>query len=277
MAKADWCPRQTFYRLTDTPQSDAGAVKFSFQLESIFEEGHRAHAKWQRWVADLDQLWGLWGCEHCGHTWYDTAPEGCPACECGCRPQYREVPLNAEKTHLIVGQADMAVLAKRVLGEVKTIGLGTLRFEAPELLAEHTVETLDGRHVPDLDRLWAGIHRPLPSHLRQGNLYLALAQLCGYDFDRMVFLYEFKATQAYKEFVVSPSRRIWEPLFEKALEVKNAVEGVVPGPPPRPEHVQDHGPESRVCVSCPWRTRCWELHTAGQPGRRVVRRRNTAA
>src|SRR5581483_239473 len=62
MAKADWCPRATFYRITgrETP-----AESFSFVLENIFDEGNSIHAKWQERMRQTGKLWGSWRCRIC--------------------------------------------------------------------------------------------------------------------------------------------------------------------------------------------------------------------
>jgi CRISPR/Cas system-associated exonuclease Cas4 (RecB family) len=257
MAKKDWCPRQTFYRLAATEPSDPHARKFSFQLENIFGEGNEIHEKWQTWLWDMGRLWGHWKCISCGTVWYATSPKVCIVCE---KPtvKYDEVPLSAEADFLIAGHADGAIPDIGSFIELKTVGMGTLRMEDPALLSKYQVETTDGKKIYDLDALWKGLRRPLPSHIRQGNIYLWLASQMGdmaTEYHSMVYIYEFKANQSVKEFTVKYAPDIVEPLIDKALDIKfHLKHGTTP---PRPEHVD--GPETKVCQSCQFRTLCWEL------------------
>jgi hypothetical protein len=278
MSKSDWCPRATYYRIAGVTPTNT--EKFAFQLESIFEEGHLIHAKWQGWLAEMGLLWGTWVCptnrEHPAVT--GTAPQTCFECEGGygvtVPMKYAEITLDGEEKFLMVGHADGGLPDRRSLIELKSIGLGTLRLEDPSLLSKYLVETVEGRKIYDLDSLWKGLRRPLPSHLRQGNIYLKLCQEMGLPFDRMVFLYEFKATQAFKEFTVKYTPDIAEPLFETALDIKYALgKGK---PVPRPPHAD--GPTAKVCKACPFATHCWQEKSEKGPAPRIktVRRRHTS-
>jgi hypothetical protein len=145
---------------------------------------------------------------------------------------YKEVPLDAEESHLIIGHADGKV-GKRIL-EIKSIGVGTIRLEAPGLLAQHSYKARvvdeDGvladepKAFIDWEGLWKSIKRPLNTHQRQAHLYTALAKMQGIDVDGVVFLYECKWNQSTKEFVVPYNPSFSEPLLEKALDLKYAVE-----------------------------------------------------
>src|SRR5439155_17805179 len=134
-----------------------------------------------------------------------------------------EVPLDGEARYLVAGHADGAVLDIRSLIEIKTIGTGTIRIEEPELVRRHTKKTTDGKSILDLDSLWNGIKRPFPSHRRQGQIYLHLANLMGLDVDRIVFLYENKANQQPKEFSIGYDPDATHELFETARDIKFAV------------------------------------------------------
>jgi CRISPR/Cas system-associated exonuclease Cas4 (RecB family) len=258
MAKSDWCPRQTYYRLAGAPPEKGRS--FSAQLEAVFEEGHGIHAKWQKWLQQMGRLWGKWRCGECG--WTKVATGGVLHCEhCDARQplEYREVPVEAEEGFLIAGHEDGAVEDLNALVEIKSIGLGTVRFDQPELLREYTVKTEDGKTVVDLDGLWKALRRPFGSHIRQTQIYLRLCQEMGLPFDKVIFLYEYKATQAHKEFVVKYNPEIAEPLFETALDIKYALKKGKP--PPRPEFT---GPDKKVCKDCPFFNTCWETTTDEQ-------------
>jgi hypothetical protein len=124
----------------------------------------------------------------------------------------------------IHGHADGWVkgLGDDCLIEIKSIGAGTLRFEAPELLYD-----ADG----DLTKAWKNIRRPFRTHLLQGQMYLELAKRqFGDDApNEIVFIYELKADQDYKEFTIKSDYYVVERIFNAAQKVINAVDaGVSP-------------------------------------------------
>jgi CRISPR/Cas system-associated exonuclease Cas4 (RecB family) len=265
MAKSDWCPRQTYYRLAGvSPEKDRN---FSAQLEAVFEEGHGIHAKWQKWLQQMGRLWGRWECPLCKYSWTGTG--GYPTCDpCWNATgrenhflEYKEVPLQAEGKYLIAGHEDGAIEDLNALVEIKSIGIGTVRFDQPELLREYTVKTEDGKTVTDLDGLWKALRRPFGSHIRQTQIYLRLCKEMGLPFDQVIFLYEYKATQAHKEFAVKYNPEIAEPLFETALDIKYALKKGKP--PPRPEFC---GQDKKVCKDCPFMSTCWETTTNDTSG-----------
>ena len=257
MAKADWCHRQSYYRLAGTEPTNPGE-KFSFQMETIFAEGHEIHRKWQQWLRDMDRLWGTWECGFCDARWEDTSPIYCPNCKSPNQVNYLEVPLEAEDKYLIAGHEDGADTVTNSLIEIKSIGMGTLRLEEPDLLRQYRVETVDGKKIYDLEALWSGLRHPLLSHRKQTGIYLALAKEMGLPFDKVTFLYEYKATQSVKAFTVKYNEDLIRPLLDKALEVKYALaEGT---PPPRPAHT---GKETKVCRTCPFFRVCWDEPDGG--------------
>ena len=134
---------------------------------------------------------------------------------------YKEVTLNAKSELLIAGHADCAF--DDTLVEIKSIGLGTIRMDAPDLLARHT----HGK-ATDLTGLWRDITRPLRSHLRQGDMYLHLAHVLGLPFTQIVYLYEFKANQQCKEFTVKYDAGRSMKLIAKSDAIKYAVDNGMP-------------------------------------------------
>jgi CRISPR/Cas system-associated exonuclease Cas4 (RecB family) len=252
MAKADWCPRATCYRILGEHPNNEQAIGYG--TASIFETGNTAHTKWQNWVREMGRLYGRWLCTICDHRWLATSPLACE--NCGSvreHLRYREVPLDGESRYLVAGHADGAVLDIHSLIEVKTIGTGTIRIEEPELVRKHTKKTTDGKTVLDLDSLWNGIKRPFPSHRRQGQIYLHLANVMGLDVDRIVFLYENKANQQPKEFSVTYDPDYTYELFETARDIKFAVaDGTVLDRPKGFEH------NKAPCNKCPFLGVCWK-------------------
>lgn len=228
------------------------ASSSSFTLENVFAEGNRIHAKWQNWLADTGYLWGDWRCSRCAeYVRNSIRPDSIGYGTCvgtswvaldnGLRRaafesdfkhdwHYKEVTLSSS-THKISGHADGALIKHNCLIEIKSMGIGTLRFEAPKLMQEHTYE-VKGRQILDIDGLWKDFHRPLLSHVKQGNIYLWMAREMGLPFDSIVFLYEFKANQKVKEFSVRLSQDILDPLLTMAASVEyNLTRGTLPDCP----------------------------------------------
>ena len=209
--KADWCHRYAYYLLNG---GKAKKEKPNLRLQNIFDEGHFIHAKWQNRLADMGVLYGCWN----GLTGWDVSKNVDLDVH-----DYKEVPLVYEPLR-IHGHADGWVkgLGDDCLIEIKSIGAGTLRFEAPDILYD-----ADG----DVTKAWKNIRRPFRSHLLQGQMYLELAkrQFGDQAPEEIVFIYELKADQDYKEFTVKADYEIVERVFLAAQKVIDAVEaGVMP-------------------------------------------------
>ena len=197
-AAEDWCPRyaQMVLESDEEPAPD----RHRFQMENIFAEGHAIHAKWQKWLGDMGVLYGLWGCLACpAMAWSVGTPtdlcEHPPACV-----YYLEVPL---ETDLWQSHADGIVVVAgsptRML-EIKSVGKGTIRHAAPGLL----------RDCPDMSDAFKKITVPFKAHRNQIQIYMYLANEINDMYpdgpipaiDTAVVLYENKADQSVKEFVV---------------------------------------------------------------------------
>lgn len=198
--KRDWCYRYQTYLLLG---GEKKGTKPALRLQSIFDEGHFIHAKWQNWFAEMGNLYGRWetidkedlGWGTSADVEYNSAPH---------RIQYREVPLRYEPLR-VGGHSDGWIkgLGEDCLIEIKSIGAGTVRMEDLDLFTKH-----DG----DLMKLWSDIRRPFRGHLMQGQLYLWLAEkIWGEDAPKeIVFIYELKADQSYKEFTVKKDSEVLE-------------------------------------------------------------------
>lgn len=255
MAKEDWCPRATTYRLRGIKPTDPEEVHFH-QLITIFEEGHEIHSKWQSWIGEMGRLWGTWYCPACGETRDGVGVLTCSGTEESPHPLldmlYREVRLDAEAEWMIVGHADGAVPDLEAFIEVKSIGLGTLRIEEKELVRKYTLKTEDGKSVVDYDNLWKAIKRPLKSHRKQAGVYLSIAHLLGLPYTKMIFIYENKANQSTKEFVIDYSDDLVADLIDAAKDVKWAVETGRDLP-----RIDGATKDSSPCKTCPWKTWCY--------------------
>lgn len=246
--KDDSCPRKMYYKITETPTSDAKAPSYH-RLEMMWAAGHDTHHKWQRWLWEMGDLWGSWKCLSCGNQWKGLAPTECGNCE-STALEYKEVNL-ADKDMYLVGHADGAVPRLNTLIEIKSFSSGTVRIENPGLVAEHT-HKVDGKTVVDHDGVWKAIKRPLRSHIHQGMFYLWMAAKMGLPYDRIIYIYENKTSQDTKTFEVKLSTRFIQEFIDTLEEVAVfAAEGI---PPSRPTLFAKG---SKPCNACPFRTTCW--------------------
>lgn len=201
-SKESWCPRGTYYRILACREADNPYLKpaetIAPQLLNIFDEGHYIHDKWQRRLWKMGDLWGNWKCMKCDTFQRATdIPDKCYICGAGIEVmQYLEVPLRYDPL-LISGHADGAIPRLNALIEIKSVGAGTARIEAPDIYEKNS----DGSYI-NLQGLWKDIKEPFPSHIRQGQLYLALCAKIGLPFTQIIFIYESKFNQGVKEFVV---------------------------------------------------------------------------
>lgn len=252
MSKSDWCPRQTYYRLTGTEKSDSGE-KYNFYLENIYDEGDSIHDKWQSRLAEMGRLWGDWICRRCDTRITNTATPQCP--NCGAQwphVAYAEIPLSYEPTWKVAGHADGIDIETRSLIEIKSVGVGTIRIDAPALLRNNAVKQ-DGKTVYDYDGIWKGLRRPFPAHVRQANIYLWMAQQMGLPADQAVFIYEFKANQQVKEFLIPYSDKIMEPIRDTLKDLDYAIDSN--HPPSRPAFT---GIDKKICIECPYFSTCYK-------------------
>lgn len=245
MSRHDWCPRATYYRMTGRPEPPS---KSSFTLENVFAEGNSVHGKWQSWLSDTGILWGDWRCVRCSEYVKDSLkPSGADFGPCvgtgwvringltvteNPDPvfehdwKYKEVTLRST-TLPVSGHADGGLVKHNCLIELKSLGIGSLRFEAPKLVEDHTYD-VDGKKIVDVDGIWRDFHRPLPAHIRQGNIYLWMCREMGLPFSRISFVYEFKSNQRAKEFVVPYSHDIVMPMLATAYMIVEHIEKQVP-------------------------------------------------
>jgi CRISPR/Cas system-associated exonuclease Cas4 (RecB family) len=219
MIKSDFCHRYAYYLLTGGIKKQSNP---NLRLQNIFDEGHFIHAKWQNRIYEMGNMWGDFKCQNCGGITSGLSPKVCEHCKC-VTLVYDEVAL-VDNSLRIAGHTDGWVkgLGDDFLIEIKSIGEGTLRFEAPDLLR-------DADH--DLKKAWRNIRRPFRGHLLQGQMYLELARrMYGEDAPKeIVFLYELKMDQDYKEFTVKADYDMVERVFYKAQQINDAVDsGIMP-------------------------------------------------
>lgn len=242
ICKPGWCPRASWYQLTGQ-ERDRKARRGNV---NVYAEGHEIHARHQGAIARLGVLTGNWECLVCGHFWWGTSPAECPRGTCGSKLiDYREVPIEDEDI-MLLGHGDGLIEHERrgqVLLEVKSIGLGSVRIEAPAIYERFA------SHEVDLNAMWNSIRRPFPTHVRQTMLYLRARKL-----REAVILYEAKWSQQLKEFVVRFRPETIEDIVDGAHQVKRALEeGTVVR---RPEWAEE---KAKACKECEFRVTCWKL------------------
>ena len=214
--KRDWCLRASYFLLNGHKKIQD---KPNLRLQSIFDEGHAIHAKWQNWFYEMNVLHGKFECVACGKITWGTSPDMCEICQ-HKELRYAEVTLVDDKLR-IAGHTDGWIkgIGDDCLIEIKSIGPGTIRSEAPELFEAGQ----------DFMAAWRNVRRPFRSHLLQGQMYLELMRRMGHDVDEIVFLYELKADQDYKEFAIRADFETVQHIFAKAEKVVKAVEqGIAP-------------------------------------------------
>lgn len=243
--KPEWCPRASWYRIKGHKGAEEKAI--SMFMENIFEEGHDVHHKWQSRLWEMGLLAGMWGCYSCQLGWFGTSPHECPHCGSHLL-YYNEVPLFREDLQLI-GHADGEVRPNEDypdvlpgLIEIKSVSLGTLRFEAPELYKKHQEGELR------LDKVWSEIRRPFASHVRQAQLYMHCRGL-----QRIYVLYEWKPTQAVKEFELPYDVDLIADILDGCKDVVSHLSA--DEPPKRPGWAL--ASEHKNCKACPYHGLCW--------------------
>lgn len=225
MSKSDWCHRGTYFRIVRNHwPSDS---RFNFILENIFEEGNAIHAKWQGWLAETGMLYGNWHCELCGDRFIGRVPGSLDGGSCVVTPphlwKYDEVFL---QSGIVSGREDGAVGSSLI--EFKSVGIGTLRKDHPDLLKRYYLSTTTGRKLYDLDGVWKALNRPLKPHLLQAMVYLWLAREMGLSFDRASIVYEYKPNQQVKEYQIRLRMDLVQPLLDKVAEIEYALKTGVP-------------------------------------------------
>ncbi len=215
--KKDWCKRASFFLLSGHTKI---AEKPPLQLQLIFDEGHAIHAKWQRYFQEMGVLYGRFYCTSCHFSMFDLGPIVCPSCG-NATVEYREVTL-VDDSLRIAGHTDGWIkgIGDDTLIEIKSIGPGTIRTEAANLMMD-----ADG----DFMKAWSNVNRPFSSHILQGQVYLELMRRMGHTVNEIVFIYELKANQSFKEFSVKADYELVRHVFDGAKFVVDAVEsGVAP-------------------------------------------------
>lgn len=220
VASDGWCPR--YAQLVLEEKVKVTQDNHRLRTQSIFAEGHAIHDKWQTWLGDWGVLYGRWACIACStFVWsYGKPTDICehpPSCI-----KYAEVPLD----HGIWGgHADglLTIPGQPVsLLEIKSIGTGSIRYGAPSIF-------MDGE---PLEKMFGRITQPFPSHMRQIQIYMELAERIYKEegdesvvlaTDQAVVLYELKSNQEPKEFIVKRDDTYIADILEWTDEIESLL------------------------------------------------------
>ena len=242
ICKDNWCPRSSYYKFFD---EDPPTELHKFDLLNVFAEGNTIHDKWQRWLADAGVLTGRWVCSLCQEEYFGHRPEQCAMC--GCSPnfiRYREVPL-FDRDYGVIGHSDGCIEDSKgeALIEIKSVGVGTLRFEAPQ------IATALSKGEITLEQAWSQVKYPFPTHIRQGQLYMFFTGI-----HTIVFIYECKWNQQVKEFTIHFDATKIDEILTGCKAVQKARTEQLP--PLRPQWAT--GSDHAVCKKCTYVSTCWK-------------------
>ena len=226
MVKPEWCHRGSYYQLLGhkPPKSKYDT---SLRMYGVFETGHATHRRWQNLFRDTGKLWGSWTCTECRQVYTGLVK---PHNELNMyqtlhdvhSQKYKEVSLDYPPLR-IAGHADGLLIGfgDPLMLEVKTIGPGTVRVEAPDIFYSNK---------GDVTKMWDAIKAPFGGHVTQVQIYMKLAELLNltYQPQEAVLLYENKATNEYKEFIVPKSNFAIKHLFDAAEMICKAVDELDP-------------------------------------------------
>ena len=235
MSHNNRCPRAIHYRLTGV---EAQPQPLSIVTELIFNHGNTSHDWWQNNWWGMGILKGIFHCRACNLFWEDTSPQVCPRCEMQRMfLEYKEVPFRSKKYN-VVGRAD-ADLVDDGLAEIKTIGIGTIRHEAPHLIE---------KHGENWDAIWKDIKHPFLSHRKQGWMYCFFLER-----PTIKFIYDPKfVSAAPKEFNVAFNPDLFDDILKECEDInlrlsKNQT-------PHRPEWAAK---DNLTCQRCAFRKHCY--------------------
>jgi len=221
MIKPDWCHRAEYYTLQGAEPAPS-KFKSSMKQKLTFEEGHRIHARWQGWFAEMGNLYGKWECAECGDREWGLRQDLIGSHENHSYLEYREVPVSSPK-HRISGHADgwLKNFGDDLLLEIKSVGEGTIRWEDP-------AGWIDAGN--DFKKYWSTLKQPFYAHLMQAQVYMKLLEIMDPDNHpkEAIFIYESKVDQQVKEFVVQKSDFGVTELFESAEMIAEAIRNQTP-------------------------------------------------
>jgi CRISPR/Cas system-associated exonuclease Cas4 (RecB family) len=191
------------------------------QMERIFDNGHYAHARWQKYLALSNVLRGYWKCTNplCGEVYgkedklgtFSPIGKGGWKCKCGNSKNlaYEEVFVKSEEYNF-AGNVD---------------GIVDVRGTEFQQRGDLDVFVVDFKTIKD--EMYSELLDPKREHVVQVNIYMWLL-----DLKAAVVVYENKDTQALKEMFVPRDDKLIEEIKTQALWLKDVLQAHKL--PPRP-------------------------------------------
>lgn len=232
-----------------------GVVKPNGQLERIFDNGHYAHDRWRVYLerAGKGALWGRWVCQnpiHIKPKIYGLDKKlGCvrpDKCECGKSDfQYMEVGFRDEETTW-GGHVDAVIDARR-WPYAKNVDRDA---KDPDLRLVMVIVDFKTINPFGFKKLEA----PKPEHITQMQIYLSLSGLQSGK-----FIYENKADQSVKEYVVERDDEFINIKRQEAVFMRDLVAGVnTSGKKVLPKRgFDEEDKDNKTCMQCKYRSHCW--------------------
>lgn len=275
-----------YYEAKKLIETDDSALKISPQLERIFDCGHYMHDRWRSYLEQTGALLGVWKCSNLAHKVIlrkkikdnggrlanndDRSEEDYldgvfgkkhklgilrpEKCDCGCTSfEYHEVGFYDEETMWgghVDSILDVGLLDKEAKEDEKKIAVGFSAFPPKDWGLNKVV--IDFKTMNPYK--FAKLTEPLPEHKTQMQIYLYLS---GLKYGK--FIYEDKALQGVKEFLIVRDDNLLEVKIDQAKRLKFIV-----------THENKNG--SRVlpkrayssraheeCLRCKYRANCWKV------------------
>jgi hypothetical protein len=225
MVRDDWCHRASYYMLRGEEPAPEPTNRRSIKTQLVFGEGHAIHGLWQNWFWKMGTLYGVWKCNSCKESFWAVSPKECTGCQ-SFDLRYDEVPAISEELR-ISGRSDgwLVNIGDDLMLEIKSVGEGSFRWENPELF--YSCDS-------SFDKAWKALQQPFDKHTLQVQLYLRLLEDYPSPLNprpvpkEVVVLYQSKATQDVKEFVIPKSNDGLQKLLDAAKEIVAAVEAETP-------------------------------------------------
>jgi len=245
-----------YYEAKGIIQIDESALKIDPQLQRIFDNGHYMHDRWRDYVVTVAEpaLLGRWQClnwiEHKEPMIYGSDKKlGClrpEKCQCGSTKfRYVEVGFYDENTWW-GGNVDTIIDITKwpytKLGEYK---------KATEVPEDERYFIIDYKTMNPFE--YKDLSKPKPEHLTQMQVYLYLSGLKNGK-----FLYENKANQSLKEYLVRRDDAMIAVKKEEAIRLKYQITNLNSQGkhvlPPRGYDSRGH----KKCLECKYRGHCWK-------------------
>jgi hypothetical protein len=178
------------------------------RIERIFDNGHYAHSRWEKYLNEAGVLRGVWKCINpkCHKKYgdkeklgiFDPSKETGWSCCCGCnKAEYEELRVKSEDKYNFDGHCDAVVdLSNSRFKKGTNLDIFVVDFK--------TIKSKDFFDLTEAD----------PKHVVQVNIYMWILDLKG-----SVVLYESKDTQEIKEMFVPRDDKMIERIKQEALEL----------------------------------------------------------